>query len=69
MPPCFNIDSKHYIEMKQTKYISERVLLVFAVVNSLENTWSKNSQGRFKGLLHAKQHIKQILTYGFIVLD
>ena len=69
MPPCFNIDSKHYIETKHTKCISERVLLVFAAVDSLENKWSKTSHGRFKGLLHAKQHINQILTYGFIVLD
>jgi len=28
MPPCFNIDS----EMNHTKYISERVLLVFAAI-------------------------------------
>jgi len=69
MPLCFNIESKHYIEIKHTKYISERVLRVLSAVNSLENTWSKNSQGNFKGLLHAKQHIKQIHTYGLIVLD
>jgi hypothetical protein len=68
MAPCFNIDSK-YIEMKHTKYILERMLIVFAAVNSLENTWSRNSHGRFKGLLHAKQHINQILAYGFIVFD
>jgi len=34
MPSCFNIDSKHYIEMKHKKYISERVLLVFAAIIS-----------------------------------
>jgi len=55
--------------MKHTKYILECVLLVFAAPNSLENTWSKNSHGRFKGPLHAKQHINQILAYGFIFLD
>jgi hypothetical protein len=69
MAPCFNIDSKHYIEMKHTKYILERMLIVFAAVNSLENTWSRNSHGRFKGLLHAKQHTNQILAYGSIVFD